>query len=363
MFNWYLAFQSKAVTAIRNNIIKWVYTAALLLNVAFCHASIASQLASVPGWKALPDDQGLANIFTLHKNISNIASRVFTETTREAELAWTAKLALRETLILPIHTLPLAPLLSFLKNPAHHYLSAEGSIALAPGGHALWIRDHPAMLRKLRAFVFKMDQPKKEWRIHARVVMIDSHAIKALGLHFNLDNIALDSLRGKSSLWVRLSAMEASGLAQSIATPSLLTEDGRAAVIESGEEVPYQQKTSSGATSVAFKKAVLKLAVTPQSQSSQCVALSIDVNQDKLSNLRVNGVPVIHTQHIQTHALLKPGNTLVLGGIEAEQDDHSQNGLPGLSHVPLFGGLFGAHKHLHYQRELLVFVTPDSVTT
>ena len=157
---------------------------------------------------------------------------------------------------------------------------------------------------------------------------------------------------------MELSALENEGHGELISSPSLFTANQQTAFIESGEEIPYQEISRSGATGVAFKKAVLSLRVTPQVMPGNQVLLQLQINQDKPSNRVVLGVPAIATRQISTHILIKSGQTIVLGGIYEENKENQQQGIPFLCKIPLVGWLFKQQNVTHSKRELLIFVTP-----
>jgi type IV pilus assembly protein PilQ len=160
-------------------------------------------------------------------------------------------------------------------------------------------------------------------------------------------------------LSIQLHALIENGHAQVIANPSVLTSDGVAANIESGEEVPYQQGALSGGTSVAFKKAVMQLAVTPQLTSQKTVNLKIQVHQDKVTPTTVNGVPIISTEQLTTSAIIKKGSTLLLGGIIEKQMSEQEEGVPFLRHIPILGFMFRRHRKEMKQKELLIMIQPE----
>lgn len=218
--------------------------------------------------------------------------------------------------------------------------------------------------------------------IKAHIVNIDHNYTQELGLSFgtstntltsaggfHMNLPAADSHAGEFSIPIAalsqgvlidatLSALEKTGHAQLISDPQLVTLDNQTAIIEAGQEVPYQQATDSGATSVAFKKAVLRLEVTPQIQSQNSILLHLIINQDQVSDLTVNGVPAISTQQLKTQVLMKNHNTLVLGGILQENRSDQHQGIPFLSKIPWLGALFRYQTHTDDRKQLLIFVTP-----
>jgi type IV pilus assembly protein PilQ len=155
-----------------------------------------------------------------------------------------------------------------------------------------------------------------------------------------------------------LTALEKSGHAQLISDPQIITLDKQAAIIEAGQEVPYQQLNESGGTNVTFKKAVMRLQVTPEIRSPHSVLLHLNINQDQVSDLTVNGVPAINTQQLKTQVLMQNHDTLILGGVMQENKVDQREGIPFLSKIPYLGALFRYQKHSNIRKQLLIFVTP-----
>jgi type IV pilus assembly protein PilQ len=171
-------------------------------------------------------------------------------------------------------------------------------------------------------------------------------------------NVAIARIGIHSLLDLQISALENEGHARVISSPELLTANRTPAYIEAGDEIPYQEKTSSGATSVDFKKAVLSLKVTPQITAQNRIILNLEVNQDKLGALLVNGVPSIQTRAIQTQVLVSDSQTLVLGGIYEQSHQQNLVRIPVLGKLPLIGNLFSDRRTIIQRQELLIFVTP-----
>ena len=172
------------------------------------------------------------------------------------------------------------------------------------------------------------------------------------------EGVSLIKLANGKSLAVELAALEKSGHGELISSPSLLTLNQQTASIESGEEIPYQETSGSGATSVTFKKAVLSLKVTPQVMPGNQVMLQLQVNQDKPNKRMVLGVPSISTRQMNTNILVKNGETVVLGGIYESNHEREEQEIPFLGKIPLVGWLFQQQNILNNKRELLIFVTP-----
>lgn len=159
---------------------------------------------------------------------------------------------------------------------------------------------------------------------------------------------------------LELSALEADGKGKIISSPRVVTEDKQIAVIEQGIELPYQVATSSGATSITFKKANLRLEVTPQITPDGNVVLDVDVNKDSKGEETRAGF-AINTQHVKTKVMVENGGTVVLGGIYQQTERNSENKVPVLGDVPVLGYLFKSTGREHTKTELLVFITPKIV--
>ena len=139
--------------------------------------------------------------------------------------------------------------------------------------------------------------------------------------------------------------------------PRVVTGDKTAATIESGVEVPYLQASSSGATSVSFKKAVLGLTVTPQITPDDHVGMSVAVSQDSVGNIYA-GVPSINTKKVNTQVLVDNGGTVVIGGVYTQDATDSTEKIPLLGDIPILGWLFKTNSVTNGKKELLVFITP-----
>ncbi|MGO4475658.1 type IV pilus secretin PilQ [Massilia sp. 2TAF26] len=160
---------------------------------------------------------------------------------------------------------------------------------------------------------------------------------------------------------LELSALEADGKGKIISSPRVVTEDNVAAVIEQGVELPYQQATSSGATSVTFKKANLRLEVTPQVTPDGNVVLEVDVNKDSKGESTASGF-AINTQHVKTKVMVENGGTVVLGGIYQQTETSNDSKVPLFGDLPVVGYLFKTTARSTSKTELLVFITPKIVT-
>ena len=167
---------------------------------------------------------------------------------------------------------------------------------------------------------------------------------------------------GSHLLQLELSAMEMEGRGEVISSPRVLTSNQKAAYIESGTEIPYQEATSSGATNVQFKKAVLSLRVTPQITPDERIIMDLQVNQDNVGEFVPSAtgglVPSIDTRSVVTQVLVNDGETVVLGGIFETERRETENKVPVLGDLPAVGRLFKSTNNTSNKSELLIFVTP-----
>jgi len=173
--------------------------------------------------------------------------------------------------------------------------------------------------------------------------------------------LSLFSATANRFLNLELSALEAEGRGNIVSSPRVITADQQKARIEQGEEIPYQQATSSGATSVSFKKASLSLEVTPQITPEGNVILDLLVNKDSRGELTAAG-PAINTKQVQTQVLVENGGTVVIGGIFTQDERNEISKVPLLGDIPFLGYLFQNRVRSTRKTELLVFITPKIVT-
>jgi len=159
---------------------------------------------------------------------------------------------------------------------------------------------------------------------------------------------------------LELSAIEADGTGKTLASPRVVTADQTKALIEQGTEYAYQQATSSGATAVTFRKASLKLEVTPQITPEGNIIMDLDITDDTPGGV-VAGAMSINTKHVQTQVLIENGGTVVIGGIFTMDETDTVNKVPVLGDVPLLGNLFKQNSKSRNKQELLVFITPKVV--
>ncbi len=180
---------------------------------------------------------------------------------------------------------------------------------------------------------------------------------------YTASSVAL-SLFGASSnrfLNLELSALEADGKGKIVSSPRVITADQVKALIEQGTELPYQVATSSGATALAFRKANLKLEVTPQITPEGNIILDVDVNKDSVGQV-TNAGYAIDTKHVQTQVLVENGGTVVIGGIFLQSENSTETKVPFLGDLPVLGHLFKSNVRNAQRSELLIFLTPKVVT-
>ncbi|MBA2651947.1 MAG: type IV pilus secretin PilQ [Tatlockia sp.] len=299
---------------------------------------------------------------------------------------------------------------TLIKDQNSTLLSGRGSLNVDSRTNAIWIQDTESQIKKIKKLVRHIDVPVKQVLIEARIVNVSKDFARDLGIRFGLSNpnhlrgslrrgsqlenreiapatvplaerlnldlaavplsgspasigIALAKLGNDILLDLELSALESEGKGEIISSPRLITTNQQTAVIESGEEIPYQEAMKSGATAVAFKKAVLSLKVTPQITPDSKILMDLHINQDIPSVKVFNGVPSILTKEIHTTVLVENGQTIVLGGIYKQDKNNAINRVPFLGELPIVGGLFRNRSVMIRNEELLIFITPRIITT
>lgn len=281
------------------------------------------------------------------------------------------------TTVIALHYADPSHVKSLLTNKANNLITDNDLVLVQPQQRRLVIQATAAQLKKIKQLVTILDQPQHQLLLKARIVSVDDEFVRDLGVLFTSSKKGIATAGGQLAhsmnnftmpianlgngqlLDVRLKALEKTGHARLVSAPQIVALNEHPATIEAGEEVPYQQETANGGTSIAFKKAVLKLQVTPHILSRQRVLLDLRVNQDKVSALTVQGVPAIHTQQIATQVELKNKQTFVLGGVYETKYSDQHQGIPLLKDIPGLGYLFRTHHRQHDKREMLVFMTVD----
>lgn len=197
-------------------------------------------------------------------------------------------------------------------------------------------------------------------------ILVNQDALNVdLGIQNPAGRIAFELLRDNTFLDLELSALEDSGNGEILSQPKVITGDKQLAVIESGKEIPFLEATSSGAASLQFKEAFLKLEVTPQITPDSRVIMALEITQDSLgeevSGLFGSLVPTIDVTRVSTKTLVGNGQTMVLGGIFEMQDIRGVEKVPFLGDLPGLKHLFRKTLSNQGKREILVFITPRIV--
>lgn len=294
-----------------------------------------------------------------------------------------------EVALLQLNYAKATDLSTLLKDKSSELLSKYGAVSADSRTNILWLQEVPTRLSMLKQWVHKIDVPNQQVVIEARLVNMSKNCSQDLGVrlgiakvnhniplpdNINIDlaalpldappvtvGIALAKLGNLALLDMELSALESAGKAEVIASPRLMTTNQHAAMIESGEDIPYQETNLNGATSVAFKKAVLRLKVTPQITPEGKFLMSLVLNQDSDSGRRVQGVPILLTKTLETNVLINNGQTIVLGGIYKQEQTKEVVRVPWLGSLPGIGYLFSRHQMRKHKEELLIFITPKLV--
>lgn len=277
-------------------------------------------------------------------------------------------------------------------------LSDRGSALIDPKTNTLIINDTTTVIDKIRDLITKTDTPVKQVVIEARIVEATDNFSRELGVKLSYDRIGRLSLGGNIAgagngsltdtlvnlptnsaatgtigavykagasnlIGLELQALQTESQGKIVASPRVLTSDRTEATIEQGQEIPYQEATSSGATSTSFKKAVLSLKVKPQITPDSTILMDIQINNDTadFANLS-NGVPSLKTKKVNTQVLVENGGTVVIGGIYTQDENEGLSKVPLLGDIPLLGALFRSRTKKDNRTELLVFLTPRVVS-
>ena len=290
-------------------------------------------------------------------------------------------------------------------------LSSRGSVIAEPRTNQLFVTDIPSRLEQVQSFISKLDVAVRQVLIEARIVEASDTFGRSLGVRLgggqvgatgaftsgstnvgvgssysnvpgantsgNFVNLPASTLGVANAaaafavsifnasanrfLNLELSALEADGKGKIVSSPRVVTADQVKALIEQGTEFPYQVATSSGATSLAFRKANLKLEVTPQITPEGNIILNLDVNKDSRGETTAAGI-AIDTKHIQTQVLVENGGTVVIGGIFTLEETNNETKVPLLGDIPYVGNLFKSRERTSRKQEMLVFITPKMIT-
>ncbi|MDR1889754.1 MAG: type IV pilus secretin PilQ [Zoogloeaceae bacterium] len=180
------------------------------------------------------------------------------------------------------------------------------------------------------------------------------------GVEPSLFSFLLSNRQGTRMLNLEISALEADLKGRVVSSPRIMTSDQGEALIEQGVEIPYQEASSSGSTSVSFKKAVLSLKVTPHITPDGKVSMKLEINKDSRGETLAGGV-AINTKKVQTSVLVENGGTVVIGGIYELTTRNDTDKVPLLGDIPILGYAFRSNSRLTEKSELLVFITPRIV--
>ncbi|MEW9797371.1 type IV pilus secretin PilQ [Alteromonas sp. CYL-A6] len=317
-------------------------------------------------------------------------------------------LAPLQTVHIAINYAKAAVLATILKSNEGGILSDRGSVTVDERTNTLLVRDTLASIDEARAMIEALDVPVKQVLIESRMVTVLDNVDEQLGVRWGFSdrqnddgvsgslegaetiaggvipaigdrlnvNLPVSSAAGTIGFQVaslvdgtildlELSALESENKGEIIASPRITVANQQEAYIEQGTEIPFVQATSSGATAVEFKKAVLSLKVTPHITPDNRIILDLVVTQDTrgetVSTSTGNAV-AIDTQEIKTQVLVQNGETVVLGGIFQQTSSDGVTKVPLFGDLPVVGALFRNKSVLEQKRELLIFVTPKIVT-
>ncbi len=281
----------------------------------------------------------------------------------------------------------LVPLLSsngvVSNNPAPRLLSARGSAMVDVRTNQLFVTDVADKLAQVGLLIERIDIPQRQVLIEARIIEAADSFASSLGVRLSRGNnntalvqLPAVGLQGQNAailaltlfdpantlkLSVELSALEAQGLGKVVASPRLVTADQAKAVIEQGTELPYQVSAGNGATSIAFRKANLRLEVTPRITPEGNITMDLDVHKDSVGQSTPAGF-AIDTKHVSTQVRVEDGGTVMIGGIYETSDNQNLAGVPGLRDLPALGWLFGNRSSRRSKQELLIFLSPKMLT-
>ena len=297
-------------------------------------------------------------------------------------------------------------------------LSSRGSVIIDERTNTLILKDTDEVISEVRRILNKLDVPIRQVLISSRIVIASDDFSKELGVRFGVSeinsngsdgvstiqgnifgtstvideasaniattggalpvshpsiegrlgvnlpvvgatagSIAFSVLKGGSLVDLEISAMQSENKGEVVSSPRVVTADRHEAFIEQGVEIPYLSASSSGATSVEFKKAVLSIKVTPQITPDDRIIMDLTVNKDSVGEV-FSGIPSIDTREVQTQVLVNNGDTIVLGGIYEQVTRNEIDKIPLLGDLPLIGYLFRHTLESDQQAELLIFVTP-----
>jgi type IV pilus assembly protein PilQ len=298
---------------------------------------------------------------------------------------------------------------ALLKAKENKLVSDRGNVTVDDRTNTLLIQDTDDKLAEIRKVIASLDIPVRQVLIESRLVIANQDFTKQLGVKFGYskggDSYMIGGKRpgdtayttngsstgtpttfntsgkenylvdlptnavpagalglaiGKVGSWLlqlELSALQAEGRGEIVSNPRVITADQKEAVIEQGEDIPYEVATSSGATSITFKKAVLSLKVVPQITPDDRVMMNLKVSKDS-RGADTRAGPAINTQNVSTQVLVNNGETVVLGGVFEQTNTKDVKRVPFFSDLPYVGALFKNDGVVRNKKELLIFVTP-----
>jgi type IV pilus assembly protein PilQ len=298
-------------------------------------------------------------------------------------------------------------------------LSERGSVTVDERTNTLLITDTAERILEIRQLLTELDYAVRQVQIESRIVIANSDFAHELGVRFgasyvhsgddtlvigadgnavdilnplinprddglrdipsfpnryqvnlpatntNASTLGVSFLTGRVILDLELSALEAEGEGEVISTPRVVTANQAEAFIQQGVEIPFENSTSSGATAVSFKEAVLELKVTPLITPDNRIQLDLEIKQDTVGEIfqtaRGGSVPSIDTRKLNTTVLVSNGDTVVLGGIFQDEKNSTEEKVPWLGDIPVVGNLFRRRANSTKKRELLIFVSPTII--
>ena len=299
-------------------------------------------------------------------------------------------------------------LASLLKAEENSLMTDRGNVSVDERTNTLLVRDTAEALNNIRELVATLDIPVRQVLIESRIVIADDNFNRDLGVKFGVssmlnigdssqtrefiggglpgdtdfggtvafndgtnENLIVDLPIGGPAaalkfavvsipdflLQLELQALQLEGRGEVISNPRVVTANQKEAVIEQGTEIPFQEASSSGATSTSFKKAVLSLRVTPQITPDDRIIMDLAVNQDTVGQ-EFSGIPSVDTRSVTTQVLVDNGDTVVLGGIYEQTKREDVEKVPFFGDLPYLSWLFKTTSVRDEKTELLIFVTP-----
>lgn len=276
---------------------------------------------------------------------------------------------LPQSILLQIHYADAQNIATLLKQTNSGLLSDTAHLIVNRKQNQLWIEDTKPHLNKIKTFINSVDKAENQILIKAKIILIDDTASRELGVYFKIlqdkdhsesgIDLPLIKINNQHILDIKLNALAEKGHAFILSSPEIVTNNRNKATIESGEEIPYQEKGRYGNSTLTFKTAALHLDVTPSLLPNNQVNLSLLINQDKPSHLFINGAPAINTEKLKTRVTIQASHTLILGGIHEQNFSRSQTHVPIISKIPLLGLLFRSNQKQSQHKQLVIMITPS----